>query len=93
MLDDWKSAPVAPTLRAMLAFLEKLTLTPDEVSAADARAVLDAGVSEQAFEDAVAVTALFNAIDRIADTFEFHIPTAEQFVAAGHGLLKRGYRL
>jgi alkylhydroperoxidase family enzyme len=93
VLADWRTAPVAPGLRAMLELLEKLTLTPDDVVAADAREALDAGVSEQAYEDAVAVAALFNTIDRLADAFAFHVPDHAGFRAGARMLLKRGYIL
>lgn len=53
--------------------------------------MLAAGVSDEAFEDAVTVAALFNAIDRIADTFEFEVPTPKVFAKVGRILQKRGY--
>src|SRR5438034_1794236 len=44
--------------RATLAFLEKLTLRPETLTAADAGAVRDAGVSEEALVDAIHICAL-----------------------------------
>jgi hypothetical protein len=34
----------------------------------------------------------FNVITRLADTFEFEIPSKESFDASAKMLLKRGYR-
>jgi uncharacterized peroxidase-related enzyme len=91
VLDDWRSAPVDARLRAMLGFLEKMTLEPEQLSAADARTVRAAGVSATAMEDAIQVAALFNIYDRLADSFEFEIPDQAAFEMSATMLLKRGY--
>ena len=69
-----------------------MTLAPAEVTAADVNAVRDAGVSDQAIEDALGVCAGFNLIDRVADALGFdlrpvevHASYAEQFLAEGYG--------
>jgi alkylhydroperoxidase family enzyme len=92
VLADWRTAPIDERLRATLAFLEKVTLRPDEVGPADADLARAAGADDQALEEALRVAAVFNTIDRIADAFEFHVPTPAQFVKMGAMLLKRGYR-
>lgn len=93
VLADFRTAPITERLRAMLGFLEKLTLRPEAVGADDARAVLAANVSEQAFVDALYVQAMFNFIDRCADAFNFDIPPEAAFVAAARSLLRFGYKL
>lgn len=92
VLDDYRTAPIGEGLRATLGFLDKMTMRSDELSPADAEAVFAAGVSRAALEDAVYVCANFSIIVRIADAFEFHIPTEAQFVASARMLLERGYR-
>jgi alkylhydroperoxidase family enzyme len=84
---------VGPKLEAMLRFLEVLTLRPAEVGPADARRVLEAGVSEQAFKDALYVQAMFQFITRCADAFRFHIPEEAGFQASAQSLLRFGYKL
>ena len=84
---------MGPELEAMLGFLEKLTLRPDEVGAADAKRVLEAGVSAQAFEDALYVQAMFQFITRCADAFRFHIPDEAGFQDSAKSLLRFGYTL
>ena len=37
---DWRTAPIDERLRAMLGFIEKLTLRPDELGPADAEAAV-----------------------------------------------------
>lgn len=52
---------------AMLAYLGKLTETPARVTDADAKAVFDAGWSEDALYDAVIICAAFNMMNRIVE--------------------------
>ena len=91
MLDNWRTAPLAPQLRAMLGFLEKLTLAPDTVTADDARALRAAGLSDAAIEDAIHACVLFNIYDRLADAFGFDIPDRAAFAKSAAMLLSRGY--
>lgn len=93
MLADWRTAPIEPKLKATLGFLEKLTLSPAEVSSADVAPLRAAGVSDEAIEDAIQVCVLFNIYTRLADSLGFDMPGAGGFAASGHSLLKRGYRL
>ena len=71
VLTDWRTAPIELSLRAMLGYLEAVTLRPGEVAPADVEAVREAGVSDQAMVDALLVAAYFNLIDRLADSFGF----------------------
>jgi uncharacterized peroxidase-related enzyme len=89
--DDYRAAPLPPGLVATLAFLEKLTRTPDEVSGADLRAVFSAGVSRPALTDAIAVATLFNIVTRYADALAFAMPTPAEFDKSADMLLRRGY--
>jgi uncharacterized peroxidase-related enzyme len=90
-LADYRTAPLSAGLVATLGFLETLTRTPDAVTAADARAVLAAGVSQAALADAVAVATVFGVITRYADALQFAIPTEAEYDKAAALLLKRGY--
>jgi alkylhydroperoxidase family enzyme len=93
VLDDWRTAPVGDGLRATLGFLERLTLEPNALEPADADAVRAAGVSDDALLDAIAVAALFNMIDRIADALGFDVPPPEAFAARADRMLATGYAL
>ena len=90
VLADLDSAPVAEPLRATLRMLGTLTAT-EELSAADVREVLAAGVSPEQVEDALAVCAAFNTTNRLADAFGFEMLSPEDFQAGAKFLLKRGY--
>ena len=93
MLADWRTAPVAPKVRAALAFLEKLTLAPADVRSADVAPLRAAGVSDAAIEDAIQVCVLFNIYDRLADAMGWHLPGPDGYAASGRNLMKRGYLL
>ena len=71
--------------------LEKITLAPSTIEPADITPLRVAGVSEQAIEDALIVCALFNIIDRLADSFEVELPSEEGFALTGERLLAMGY--
>jgi alkylhydroperoxidase family enzyme len=91
VLADYKTAQIDEKLRATLALLEKLTLTPDALSATDVRPVLALGVSREALVDAFYVAFLFNTYDRLADTLGWELPDRRYYPKAGQFLLKKGY--
>ena len=91
VLEDYRSAPIDERLRATLGFLEKLTLHPEEVGPEDAAAVRAAGVSDEALEEAIHVCALFNIVDRMADSLGFEVPPERVTERVVGVLLKRGY--
>ena len=80
-------------MRAVLGFLEKLTLDPGDLRRADADAVRVAGVSTDALVDAIHVGALFNMIVRLADSLGFEVPPADALVARAEWRLNNSYRL
>jgi alkylhydroperoxidase family enzyme len=91
--EDYRTAPVPEGLRAALWFVRKMTLTPDELGPEDARAVLAAGVREQALIDAITVSFHFNMVDRVADSLGFDQRSPEEHMKAAQSMLKHGYRL
>ena len=93
VLADYRTAPIDEKLRAMLGFLETFTQRPDELTAADVRAVLATGVSREAMRDAMYVAFLFNTYDRLADTLGWELPEEGYYAKAGKFLLKKGYGL
>ncbi len=64
---DRATAAIEDDFRVLLGYIEKLTRTPAKLTDADAAAVLDAGWSERALHDAVAVCALFNFMNRLVE--------------------------
>ena len=91
VLADYRAAPISEALKAAMAFLEVMTLRPQELSAEHAKAVLRTGVTAGALQDAIAVGAVFNIITRYALALDFAMPSAKEFDRAAGMLLKRGY--
>jgi hypothetical protein len=90
---DPQTAPVAPRLRAALVLVRKLTLAPEQVGADDLRAILGAGVSEDAVRDVVYVCFAFNLIDRVSDALGFELMDENGYRRGAHVLLRVGYKL
>jgi alkylhydroperoxidase family enzyme len=88
---DWRTAPVRPEIAATLAFLEKMTLRPDELGPEDAEAARSAGVSDEALRDAAMVCALFNMIVRLADSLGWDVPSPERLAFRAPAMLEGGY--
>jgi alkylhydroperoxidase family enzyme len=84
---------VSERVRAALAFIEKQTLTPEELSAADADAAYAAGVSRDALRDAAQVSALFNMIVRLADSFGWTVPEWDRLMQRAPAMLEGGYAM
>jgi uncharacterized peroxidase-related enzyme len=90
-LADLETAAIEEPLRAALRLLRKLT-REHMVDADDIRAVLAAGVSREQIEDALAVSFVFNTVDRLSRTFGFVVAGPKAFEAGARFLLARGYR-
>lgn len=90
-LRDYTSAPLSNELRGTLAFMEKLTLNPGEITPADARDALAVGATKAQLADAAAVTAVFNIVTRYANALDFDIPSSAVFAKSSRMLLRRGY--
>jgi len=78
-------------LRVTLAFLEKLTLQPDDLRPADVEPLRAAGISDRAIEDAINVCALFSIYDRLADALGWYLPGPDGYAASAQNLIRRGY--
>lgn len=90
-IEDPESADIGEPLRATLRMLRKLT-RERTIGAEDMRALLEAGVSREQIEDALAVCFAFNTMNRLADAFGFHIGPPRAFETGAKFLLARGYR-
>jgi uncharacterized peroxidase-related enzyme len=91
VLDDYETAPIREPLRAALRFIHRMTVAPHDLTPADARVAIDAGVAAAELQDAAAVAAVFNIITRNANALDFEIPSATEFATAAGMLLRRGY--
>lgn len=92
VLADWRSAPVSPRVKAMLAFIEKLTSSPDSLTKEDGAALKAAGIKRAEAEDALWVAFQFAFFTRMADGLGFAIPTDGFKMAPKILLSPVGYR-
>lgn len=71
-----------------------MTLDHRHLDVEDVRAVLAAGVSRAAINDALEVAFLFNIYDRLADSMGWDVPAAGSgyYQVAARRLMQRGYR-
>lgn len=89
VLEDVDSAPISEPLRATLKMLGKLTLEPQAFGPEDVEAVRRHGVSDGALRDAICIGALFNIIDRCADSLAFEL--LDDLEEKGRFMLEVGY--
>jgi uncharacterized peroxidase-related enzyme len=83
---------ISTALRATLAFIEKLTLSPSQVDASDVGRAVAAGASPEALRDAVEVCAAFNVMNRVADALAFEPQDEKSLALSARLLTTLGYR-
>jgi alkylhydroperoxidase family enzyme len=93
VLEDWRSAPIAPRLRAALELVDAMTTRAQELGPDDVARARDAGLGDDDIRDAAYACYLFGIYDRLADALGWDVPTEGdgRFDAAGKHLLARGY--
>lgn len=63
----WENAPLEPAERALCAYAQKLTSTPEAMVEQDVLELRAAGWSDLEIQDACQVVAYFNYVNRLAD--------------------------
>ncbi len=90
LADDIELAPVSEKMRPVLRYAAKLTRQPSSICASDAEAILAAGWEETAIYHTVAVTALFNFMNRLVEGLGIKLDPAYVPIAARR-LAEQGY--
>ncbi len=93
VLENHLSAPIEEPLRAMLTFLDKMTLRPTELSKADVAPLRALGLTNAHIREAAHISAMFNVYDRLADALGWEVPVDASFEGSAKFLLKNGYGL
>ena len=93
VLDDWHSAPISDQLKAMLGYLEKLTISSDDLGPEDVRPLRAAGIEDEAILEAIHVCVVFSLIGRLADALDFKMPSAFANGRSAKMYYKLGYKL
>ncbi len=71
---DWQNAPMSDQDRELCAYVEKLTLRPAEVIAADVQNLRDAGFNDAEITDIANTTAQYAFTNRIVDGLGAELP-------------------
>ncbi len=90
LVENVETAPVTEKLRPLLRYVRKLTLDQSRMAQADADAVYAAGWSEDDLHIAIAITALFNFMNRFVHGLGIQEDPAYT-LAAGARLKAHGY--
>ena len=93
VLADWRTAPVSPRLRAMLGFIETMTLDPERLGPADGLALAAAGVDRAAALEAIHICWVFNIGNRQADAYDIRVGSPGEFARAAPFVRLLGYRV
>ncbi|MBT7951297.1 MAG: peroxidase [Gammaproteobacteria bacterium] len=91
LLEDIDSSSLDSKLKPLFKYLQKITQNPGRVVQSDVQLCIDAGWSERAIEDAMAVCALFNMVNRIVLGYGLNniwTPKRNQHI---DNLLNKGY--
>ena len=91
LINDPDSAPLEPRLKSLLAFVRKLSVTPGQISQADADSVFAAGWDEQALHDAIAITGRAAFMQRLVQGYGFIPMTREHAVKRAKKRIEHGY--
>ncbi|MBB3181070.1 carboxymuconolactone decarboxylase family protein [Variovorax sp. Sphag1AA] len=91
LLEDPDAEMADVRLKPLLAFVRKLTLTPSEMTQADADAAFAAGWDEHALHDAIAVTARAAFMQRLVEGHGFTPMTREAAVKRAKERIEHGY--
>jgi uncharacterized peroxidase-related enzyme len=90
LLANAQAEQVGIRMRPVIAFVRKLTRSPECVAAADAEAVLAAGWNDRALHDAAAICGLFNLMNRLVNGLGIEASEAYTKLAAQR-LADKGY--
>lgn len=91
MLENPESAPAESRVKALLAFVRKLAVSPTDVQQQDVDAVLQAGWSEHALHDAVAITGRAVFMHRLVAAYGFIPMPREAAARKAHKRIEHGY--
>lgn len=91
VLDDYRSAPLAPMERALFAFVEKVNASPGSVRQEDVDEARAAGLTEEALYDAITVCALFRFFNTWVDATGVRPMEAADARASGLRIATEGY--
>ena len=91
MLEDYRTAPISESEKALLALIAKMNADTTTVGQADVDATKAAGWSDEAIYDAITVCALFRFYNAWVDAAGVHEMDGSAYETMGTRLAKFGY--
>ena len=80
VIHDYRQADLDPQTRAILDYAVKLTLTPALMEEADIEALRSVGLTDEQALSTVAITCVFNFMNRLADGLGVEIPEGREAI-------------
>jgi uncharacterized peroxidase-related enzyme len=90
LIEDIDSAELEDKLKPVFKYVKKLTLSPTQMTQADADAIFNAGWDEKSFHFAIMICAMFNMYNRILEGYGIE-NTPDFWEKAGKGIAESGY--
>jgi uncharacterized peroxidase-related enzyme len=84
---------LGPKVLAMLPFLEKVTISPANVTPGDIFPLRTVGISDAAIVDAAYICMIFCTLNRVADALDCEVMSPPQLEKVSKVLLDKGYDL
>lgn len=91
ILDDYQSAPILESERALFAFIAKVNNCSNQIRQADIDEVKGAGWTDEALYDAITVCSLFRFYNTWIDATGVHDMPAAAYEMSGKRLATTGY--
>jgi alkylhydroperoxidase family enzyme len=92
VLEDFATAPISNSEKALFEFLEKMNAQSNRIRKSDIDALKVVGWSEEAIYDAITVCALFRFYNAWIDATGVHDMPAAAYEMSGKRLAAQGYR-
>ena len=83
IIHDYRQADLDPQTRGILDYAVKLTLTPAAMEESDIATLRALGLSDEQILSTVAITCVFNFMNRLADGLGVAIPEGREAIMAG----------
>lgn len=80
IIHDYRQADLDPQTRAILDYAVKLTLTPALMEEADIEGLRSVGLTDEQALSTVAITCVFNFMNRLADGLGVEIPEGREAI-------------
>ena len=83
VIHDYRQADLDPQTRAILDYAVKLTLTPAAMQESDINGLRSVGLTDEQILSTVAITCVFNFMNRLADGLGVEIPEGREAIMGG----------